>query len=160
MSILREVGIKDAGDRLNDELVYCIGRAYLTIEAHIAHGLASHALSSAKFNILMMVKHAGKGAGISQNELSRLLLVTTSNTTRMIDRLEREGLIARSSHPRDRRVKVITVTRKGSSVLDAAWPAYMQVVDELFGRHLSAAEKKKVIALLARLLAGIGGADK
>ena len=113
MGIFRELGMREGKDRINEEVVYNIARAYTLIENYATKFLATYNLSSAKFNIMLVVKHAGKEKGIAQNAISKLLLVTTSNMTRMIDKIEQDGYVERLNHKGDRRVNLIKITKKG-----------------------------------------------
>ncbi len=111
MSIFRELGIREGKDRINEEVIYNIAKAYTVIDGVISGFLSKYDLSPAKFNILLMVKHVGKNNGLSQNEISKLLLVTTSNITRMIDKLEQDKYVERVSQKGDRRVNLIKITK-------------------------------------------------
>ena len=52
---------------------------------------------------------------ISQRELSRLLNVKDSSVGRLLDRLERDGLVVRKSSETDRRITMISLTAEGIS---------------------------------------------
>ncbi|MBL7131476.1 MAG: MarR family transcriptional regulator [Candidatus Omnitrophica bacterium] len=151
MSILRELGVREGKDRINEEVIYSIANAYMHIDRIISAQLAKNKLSPAKFNILLMVKHVGKEKGLAQNEISKLLLVTTSNVTRMIDKLEKEGLAIRVLVKGDRRIKRIKITEKGSGLLDKVWPLYKDNVDFFVGDIFQKSEKQNLINLLSRL---------
>jgi DNA-binding MarR family transcriptional regulator len=102
-----------------------------------------------------MVRHVGGEKGIAQNELSRLLLVTTSNMTRMIDKIEKDGFAGRLSQKGDRRINLIKITKEGADLLDAIWPHYKKKVDDLIGSTFSKSEKQKINGLLERLIKNI-----
>lgn len=148
MSIFREMGMREGKDRVNEEVVYNIARAYSVVDKTITDVLAEYGLSSGKFNILLVVKHVGKGEGIAQNEISKQLLVTTSNMTRMLDKLEKEKLVERIALAGDRRVKKILITKKGSDLLDKAWLPYKKAVDDLVNSWYAKKEKTDLISLL------------
>ena len=150
MSIFRELGIREGKDRLNEEVIYNIARAYTIIDNVISGFLSKYDLSPAKFNILLMVKHVGLDKGISQNEISKLLLVTTSNITRMIDKLEKDKYVERVSQKGDRRVNLIRITKKGSELLDAIWPGYKSMIDKLIGPTLLSSEKNQINKMLTK----------
>ena len=131
MSIFRELGIKDGKDRLKEELLYNLGYCYVKLEKKIADILAPYNLSPVKMNALLIIKHVGKDKGLSQAELSKRMIVTAGNVTRLIDRLEKEKLAGRGSLKGDRRVKVLKITTKGSDLLDKVWPIYKKKVDDI-----------------------------
>ncbi|MFC1698753.1 MarR family winged helix-turn-helix transcriptional regulator [Candidatus Omnitrophota bacterium] len=150
MSIFRELGIRSGKDRLNEEVVYNIARSYVYVEQAISNFLTKYNLSSAKFNILLMAKHRGEDKGLPQREISRLLLVTTSNITRMVDKLEKESYVERLAKEGDRRVNLIKITEKGATLLDEIWPHYKVMVDKLVASPLSAQDKLTIISLLEK----------
>ena len=53
-------------------------------------------LTPVKFNALMLLKHLGGDAGLSQNEICHHLIVSPSNITRLIDRLIIDGFVERT----------------------------------------------------------------
>ena len=150
MSIFRELGVRDGKDRVNEEVVYNIARAYTVIENQITKFLSAYNLSPAKFNILIAAKHAGKGEGVAQNAISKILLVTTSNITRMIDKLEKDEYVERIQQQGDRRVHIIRITKKGSDLLDAIWPHYKKKIDIMISSMFEKSEKTEFNMLLEK----------
>lgn len=66
---------------------------------------------------LRAIDKAGR-RGLSQIDLSRVLHRSAPSTTRLVDYLEQEGLVARSAHPSDRRVNMIHLSEQGRVRLD------------------------------------------
>jgi len=151
MNIFKELCIKEGKDRMNEALVYSIASAYTFFEQGISVYLSRYNLTPAKFNILLMVQHKGKDTGVAQNELSKLLLVTTSNITRMVDKLERDNYVHRFPKKGDRRVNLIKITEKGTALLEQIWPGYQELINNIVGSMFSNREKKMIIDLLQRL---------
>ncbi len=131
MSIFRELGIRDGKDRLKEELLYNLGYCYVTLERKISEVLAAYDLSPVKMNALLIIKHVGKGRGLSQAELSKRMIVTAGNITRLVDRLQKEKLVERVPLKEDRRVNLLKITAKGSELLEKVWPVYKRKVDEM-----------------------------
>ncbi|MFH2138531.1 MAG: MarR family winged helix-turn-helix transcriptional regulator [Candidatus Omnitrophota bacterium] len=148
MSIFRELGVREGKDRQNEEVVYSVARAYMFLDQRISRLLNQYNLSPAKFNILLMVKHVGLDKGMPQNALSKQLLVTTSNITRMVDKLENEDCVERLAQKGDRRVNLIRITDKGSKLLDKVWPQYKELVDGLISEQFSFKEKQMLSKML------------
>lgn len=144
MNIFHQLGVREGKDRMNEEVIYNIARAYTIIDNFISKFLETYNLSPAKFNILLMVKHVGKDKGIPQQEISKLLLVTTSNMTRMIDKLEKDEYVERLHQEGDRRVNLIKITKKGSDLLNAIWPHYKEKIDNLVESTFSKGEKNQL----------------
>jgi DNA-binding MarR family transcriptional regulator len=65
--------------------------------------------------------------------------VTLSRTglSRLVDRIERAGLLRRASAPEDRRGSYVVITRAGTTMLRRMWPIYEQVLDETFAAAVS-----------------------
>lgn len=150
MGIFRDLGIREGDDRRNEEVIYNIARAYTIIDNHISRFLSTYNMSPAKFNILLAVKHVGKDQGMPQNEISKALLVTTSNMTRMIDKLEHDEYVERIAQEGDRRVNLIRITKKGSDLLNAIWPHYKDKVDRFIGSFIQDKEKSGLNVILER----------
>jgi DNA-binding MarR family transcriptional regulator len=75
------------------------------------------------------------------------------NVCRLVDRLEREGLVERHQCTEDGRSNVLVITTKGRDLRRQMWPVYAAAVEEHFGARLSTEEAGQLAALLAKLLA-------
>jgi DNA-binding MarR family transcriptional regulator len=111
--------------------MYRIYMLHQLLHKRLEDTLAPFELTPASFNLLMLVKHQGGETGISQVALSKALLVSASNTTRMLERLEIRDMIVRTANAMDRRQLMITITPKASDLLDAVWPSVLQVAKTL-----------------------------
>ena len=116
---------------VNSKLIYCTAFSWTKISQKIDKVLLPHNLNTAKFNILMVIKHLGGDNGIKQNEISEQLLTTKSNITKMLDKLELEGYITRNETKKDKRIKLVKITKNGSDLLDSIWKDYTECLDEL-----------------------------
>jgi len=85
--------------------------------------LSNSGLTEAQFNILMLLRYQFAG-GSTQVGLSRCMLVNRANITGLVDRLERDGLVARRSKKGDRRIKIVTLTPRGADNLSIAESLY------------------------------------
>lgn len=81
-------------------------------------------------------------------ELAERIVLSRSGLTRLVDRLEAEGYLARDRVGGDRRGAYAVITAAGSSALQSAWPQYAQGILSYFAQGLSPEE----IVLLAGLL--------
>jgi DNA-binding MarR family transcriptional regulator len=124
MSILERFCINTGKENFRETAVYALACAYSHIEKEISDYLRPYNLTPAKFNAMMVIKHAGKEFGLSQIDIGRRLIVTASNMTRLLDKLEKEGYIERFSREGDRRVNLIKISKKGSDILNRVWPGY------------------------------------
>ena len=147
----KHIGVEVGQGRSHEEMVYGIALMYTAMYDEIALYLKKYKLMPGEMNVLMLVKHQGKEKGLSQVDMGRRLMVTAHNMTRLIQRLEKDGLLKRVAYKKDGRVNLVTITIKGSKLLDEVWPGYDQMVQELAGR-LSNSEQKDFSELIHRWL--------
>lgn len=142
---------KEKTDRL---IVYEVAGVYSLIEKKVAKYLKKFGLSPSKFNVLMIIRHQGKDEGLSQIEISKRILATPSNMTRLLDRMKKKNLITRFSLEGDRRVNLIRITSEGSALLDKLWPEYCEIVSQV-GSILNKKEQTEISKLLLKWFNGI-----
>jgi len=132
----------------NDSIVYSIGRLYVLLDSYLYNvAYKEYSLNAAKFNLLMVIKHIGKDKGLSQTEIGNNLYVTAANITKLIDAVERDGLVLRMASSSDRRVNLIKITDKGSRLLDEIWPKHVSGINEILEKF-SSVDKDKLGQLL------------
>lgn len=74
----------------------------------------SFGLTDVQYNVMSLLKHQkGDQTGLTQVELSRMMLVNRANITTLIDRMEKANLVVRRPVPDDRRYNVIELTPHG-----------------------------------------------
>ncbi len=149
MNDFQAFGIEAGKGRYDEEAFYGLVLVYTVLFTKVAHYLDTFNLTPAKMNVLMVIKHQGGQNGLSQREIGKRLMVTASNMTRLLDKLEREKLIERSGRTGDKRIKVIKVSQRGSQLLDNAWPGYVKTMKSLMGK-LSGPEQKMLASLMLR----------
>lgn len=107
-------------------------------------------LTDVQFNVLMLLTYQGLSDGLSQAQLSNMMLVNRANTTTLIDRMEKAGLVVRTSDSADRRTNIIKLTAKGKKMFEKAEPLYVeQVKRTMIG--FNQAETKKLITTLEKI---------
>ena len=74
------------------------------------------------------------------HDLADAVLLSRSGLTRLVDRIEEAGLIARAAVPGDRRSLHVHLTPQGSRLVRKARPIVRRIVSEHFARHLKDAE--------------------
>ncbi len=93
------------------------------------------------------------GHGLPIGAVADGLLTRASDTTRLVDRLERSGLAERVPNPNDRRGVLVRVTEKGRALFEQVTPA-IQAMHRRQWRHLSTAELAQFEVLLLKALWG------
>ncbi|MGH2427959.1 MAG: MarR family winged helix-turn-helix transcriptional regulator [Candidatus Limnocylindria bacterium] len=93
-------------------------------------GLAERGLSRARAELLWRL---GQQGPMTQRDLSRALACTPRNVTGLVDALEAGGLVARHSHPSDRRATLVTLTERGAAATAQMQADYGDLAMALFG---------------------------
>lgn len=112
--------------------------------------LTEHGLTINDYEALLVLSHAEEGR-MRRVDLSRRLLLTPSGVTRLLEGLEKAGLVERTSCPEDRRVAYAELTYAGRERLVEASGAHVEAVRELLETHLSARELTTLVDTLGKL---------
>src|SRR3954451_23658293 len=118
----------------------------------------SHELPLAFFESLLFISRAPRGS-MRVGDLARALHVTVGGTSKLVDRIERAGLIARAPDPDDRRASRVVLTTAGKRKLTAALKTYEAEVGRILGRVLRPAEQHQMSDYVSRLLTSIEQAE-
>ena len=122
------------------------------IQARLEERLRSEAdLSWAEFELLMRLQVAATRP-LQMSEIAAQLVGSPSGTTRIADRLEKDGLIIRETPRENRRIVRVELTEKGRNVLTAADEIFRGTLQQAFGDHLAAGEVTELRGLLRKLL--------
>ncbi len=89
------------------------------------------------------------------SEVADKVLVSRSNLTRLVDRLESAGLLCRERCPLDRRGAFAVLTDAGLAMQNRIWEVYSQAIADSFGVHLSPEENQVLQETLSRMLAAL-----
>ena len=121
-------------------------------------------LSPSQFNILNVLHTEPQG--LTQIELSRLLIMHRSNVTGLVDRLEKRALIERRDSPEDRRAYRVVLTPSGKRLVGKILPEYYAAAESIWG-NFPAARARELVEDLEKLSGNIerftekkGGASK
>ena len=85
------------------------------------------------------------------HELASRVVLSRSTLTRVVDRLEAAGLLARERVVGDRRGAYAVLTTQGRETLRRAWPVYARGIQEHFACHLDDDEVRVLTAALGRI---------
>ena len=91
------------------------------------------------------------GQRLRMNELASAIVLSRSGLTRLVDRLEAEGLLTRERSASDRRGAFAVLTEKGIEAMRRAWPVYAKGIDEHFARYLSDEETCTITEVFKRI---------
>jgi DNA-binding MarR family transcriptional regulator len=105
------------------------------------------------YDVLLELERAGD-AGARPFELERALLLAQYNLSRLLDRIEREGLVERTPCPDDGRGHVVRISSRGRVTRKAMWPVYAQAIEAAIGTCFDNTEAETLSALLGRIIDG------
>ncbi|MET0684718.1 MAG: MarR family transcriptional regulator [Solirubrobacteraceae bacterium] len=114
---------------------------------------AAHGLPLTSYDVLIYLQNAPQKR-LRMAELADSVLLSRSGVTRLVDRLEREGLLVRDACDDDGRGLYAVLTRKGEEVLERARPTHLAGVRERFLSHFSEDELEQMAAYWERVLPG------
>jgi len=102
-------------------------------------------LTTAQFDVLIQIKTY---APITQSQLAEKVTVTQGGMSRMLARLEKEGLIERKQKWK---TKTISLTAKGEQMIDAATPSQLHFQSSFFEEVLTDEEMKTLYTVMTKL---------
>jgi len=117
-------------------------------------------LTDVQFNLMMLLKYqCEQEEGLSQAQLSSMMLVNRANITSLIDRMEKVDLVIRTPAPADRRSNIVKLTGRGKELLAEIEPQYTKEVKRIMNA-LELNEQKKVIEMLERIRGNVSGLNE
>ena len=134
-------------------------RGLLRIHAALVHELdseleAAHALPLTHYEVLLYLDVA-PNRQLRMSELASSVLLSQSGLTRLVDRLERAGLVVREPCPDDRRGLLASITPAGRERLAEARPTHLAGIRERFLAHLDQGELEALAAAWEHVRPGI-----
>jgi DNA-binding MarR family transcriptional regulator len=103
-------------------------------------------LSPAQYNVLRILR--GSSGGLTCGEIGKRMITRDPDITRLLDRLEKRGVISRSREARDRRVVLTRITREGLELLAQLDQPIQEAHQALLG-HLGRERIQALMSLLA-----------
>lgn len=123
------------------------------LKANAAHVFKAKDLTAAQYNVLRILRGAGK-TGITCTDISSRMITRDSDITRMLDRLEARGLISRERQADDRRVVKAFIADAGLLLLkELDRPLRKLVENQMAG--ISENDLKKLVKLLDKIRGNI-----
>ena len=89
---------------------------------------------------------------LRMNELATQVVLSRSNLTRLVDRLEQAGLVERQRSEDDRRGAYAVLTAAGKAMRKRMWPTYQNAIRELFEEGINETEAATMGKALRSLL--------
>jgi DNA-binding MarR family transcriptional regulator len=131
-----------------------ISRLARELEQRLETVYREQGLEPGWYDVLATLRRAGPPYRVRPTDFTNALMLTSSGTTKRLDRLEQAGLITRAPDPDDRRGTLITLTPAGLRLIDTASEAHLENERRLLGA-LTDAERGRLADLLRKLQLGL-----
>lgn len=136
----------------NCHLGLLLGRAALLKDRIIDTHMEPHGITAAQFKVLIIIAQYGVD---SPGELCRHLSLDSGSMTRMLDRLEQKGFLARQRCEADRRQVRLVLTEEGQKLADRLPHIGAEAMNELAGA-ITPVELKTLEQILKKILLAAG----
>ena len=111
-------------------------------------------LTNNQYNVLRILR-GSHPAMLACNDISERMIDRDPDITRLIDRLEKRGLVKRFRSSRDRRVVEVGITKKGLAIVRGLDPHARRMPKALLG-HLGVEKLQQLGHLLEAVISGMG----
>ena len=117
-------------------------------------GLGRAGLELFEYDVLSALRRQGKPFQLSATALARQTGMSTGAMTNRIDKLEDRGLVVRRTGETDRRSVVVSLSREGRRLIDAAILLRLEAADASL-QGISTAERRRLADLLRKVRLGL-----
>jgi DNA-binding MarR family transcriptional regulator len=128
-----------------------LATAYATLTRELSASLvAEHGLTINDYGCLLLLSRAGD-EGMRRIDLANELRLSPSGITRLLDRLEDQGLVGKGACKEDARVSYAILTDSGLDKLRAAAPGHIEEIERQLADVLDEDEMRTLTELLGRI---------
>ena len=118
--------------------------------------MREHRLQLSSYEVLLFLADSPEGR-MRMSELADSVLLSRSGLTRLVDRMERDGLLRRQRCEEDQRGWFAEITSEGRRLFERARKTHLDGVRERFLSHLSPDEQRVLAALWEKVSPGAAG---
>ncbi len=136
------------------KLWVALARAFDAVNRHSRTSIARFGLGVTEFGVLEVLYHKGE---LPVRQVQQRILVESSSTTYVVDKLCDRGLVRRRHSPADRRVILLSLTAPGRRIIERIFPPHAETMRRAVDA-LSPRDQTKAIELLRAL--GLGAAER
>jgi DNA-binding MarR family transcriptional regulator len=134
---------------LDGYLPYLLAQAAWLISAQFQRHLATRGI---RFSVWRLLASLSGTAGLTIGELADILLLQQPTVTRIVDRIEKDGLVARKSASDDRRRVIVTLTPRGRALVAGLLKDAAQHQNDVLAAY-SKSETETLFKVLRNVLA-------
>jgi DNA-binding MarR family transcriptional regulator len=140
--------------RLAAETWESLFRAQVSIARRLQADAVFGEVSMREYDVLFNLSRCPSG-WLRLNELNEHVLLSQPSISRMVERLERQGLVQRRTVQEDKRGVLIGLTDAGRELQRRIGRQHVRDIDELVGTSLSAAELEQLRQLTDKLRSAV-----
>jgi len=118
----------------------------------------SYQLQSSDFNLLCCLRRNPPPHTLSPTELYQSMLFSSGGLTKVLTRLQQEGLIGRLENPEDKRSKLVVLTVEGKQLVEKIMPVLHQQEKQMM-EALSSKDLEQLDGLMQRILNSMNSAN-
>ena len=134
---------------IEEEAYLSILRTAAILDHSVSQALKPHGVTATQYNVLRILRGAG-AEGLCRNEVGERLVTAVPDVTRLLDRMEEMGLIARRRGGADRRFVTTTLTKKGIDLVNRLDARVGRIHAEQLG-HVDKRHLKTLVDLLGEV---------
>lgn len=151
MALKEELGLKRGFDEPAHEVLLNVYYTASMMKKRADAFFSRFGLTDVQFNLLTLLYfQSGREGGLSQAQISDMMLVNRANITSLVDRIEKAGLVKRNAHANDRRFNIVKLTTKGKALFEKVEPLYIEQVRGVMNA-LNEAEQNRLMAMLEKI---------
>jgi DNA-binding MarR family transcriptional regulator len=126
-------------------------RVHAAVVPRLERELAAVGMPLSWYDVLLELNSA-PDRRLRMTELGAKAVLSRERVSRVVDELERAGLVRRERNPDDGRSLLAVVTDEGRARLRAAAPTYLAGIEHHFGAHLDDGEAQAIATALYRVV--------
>jgi DNA-binding MarR family transcriptional regulator len=127
-------------------------RVHAAVVPKLERALAAEHMPLAWYDALLEI-NAAPDRRLRMSDLAARVVLSRERVSRVVDELERAGLVRRERNTDDKRSLFAVITPQGRTRLRAAAPVYLAGIEQHYTGHLTEEEIRVLTAALGRVLA-------
>ena len=141
------------------DLWFSFVRAHRLIIREVERRLAAAGLPAYSWYDVLWGLESGPDGARRMHELADTLAIERYNLTRLVDRLEKDGLVTRVRSEQDGRAAFLGITKPGAALRKKMWKIYQATVADLFLSQFDEADQARFAAALDQAAQAARDAD-
>jgi DNA-binding MarR family transcriptional regulator len=138
---------------LEDPRLTAVGlfaEAFSGLTSRFSAQFEEHRLSGVEFEVLMRLARSPQKR-LRMTDLAGQTSLSTSGCTRVVDRMDRDGLVRREACATDRRSSYAVITEAGQARLDEVLPGHLELVQKWFIGQLTTDQLDQTLQSLRKI---------